>query len=285
MKRLLEMTRADRLAIVGIGLTILIFVATEGIPRFDDPQQLVKYKVLLCGIVLAVILYLSCRLIWILKDRFTYYRDDFNLRHATMSRQTVLSEIHNDDGDLKWEKEVNLRVFRDNVPVRRSSKHSITLETKHNGFNPRAIIIDSDKKIFLDVVVTNNGAEIDVDGVPNYHYEWYYKFRQPLKNKGAFVKYSYKFDLPGAEARAFSHGAVFFFVQDIEYIPTNGTLLAPPGYKIEIESHYMLDCDDVRQELPPDAQPQLDADGKKLTWAFPYFKASKLHCHYKLLPE
>ena len=60
---------------------------------------------------------------------------------------------------------------------------------------------------------------------------------------------------------------------------------APPGYKIEIGERYMLDCDDVKQALPPDAQPQLDADGKKLTWAFPYIKKSKLHCHYKLLPE
>ena len=91
-----------------------------------------------------------------------------------MSSSTVISKIRNDNGDLKWENEVHLRVFRNDVPIRKSSKYFITLETKHNDFHPRATIISSDEKISLQPEDLNAGEEVDVDGVPNYRYEWRY---------------------------------------------------------------------------------------------------------------
>src|SRR5262249_38838319 len=101
MKRPHKITLADWLAIGGIALTTLIFVAQEGLPRFNDPQQLAKYKLLLGAIVLIVMLFLLCRYIWHLMRRFIDYRNDYNLADATMLSSMLITEILNRAGDLQ----------------------------------------------------------------------------------------------------------------------------------------------------------------------------------------
>jgi hypothetical protein len=286
MKRRGRITFADWLGIGGVVLTILIFVAQEGLPRFDDPRQLAKYKFLLGAIVLVVILYLVGRYIWFLKGRFTDYRDEHNQRIATTLSSTQNAEILNKNGDLRVEYEWHLRVFRNDVPIRRSRTHAFLSETKLSDFRPGARILSASPKISLRPVVLKDGEEEDVAGATNYVYEWFYKFNPPLKNKGASITYSYVITLPGSEAFAFTqHGAHFFFDQKLDYIPNDVTLLAPAGYKIEVVNCFIQDSDGHERELPPGATPQLDATGKKLTGTIPYIKAATLFWHYKLLPE
>jgi len=124
MQRLHKITFADWLAIGGVVLTILIFVAQEGLPRFNDPQQLAKYKFLLGAIVLIVILFLLYRYIWSLMLRFTDYRDDHNLADATMLSSILIAAVLNRSGDLQVDNEEHLHVFRNDVPIRRSSSLS-----------------------------------------------------------------------------------------------------------------------------------------------------------------
>jgi hypothetical protein len=193
MKRLGKITLADWLGISAVVLTTLIFVAQEGLPRLDDPLQLAKYKFLLGGIVLAVVLYLLCRYIWILKLRFADYRAGHKMQNATMLSSTLIAEVRNKDGDLKFEDEEHLRVFRNDVPIRRSRKHFFTSESKLSDFRPVARIIgSSDQKIALRPVVLKDGEEEVVAGATNYRYEWVYKFSPPLKNKGSHIKYSFR---------------------------------------------------------------------------------------------
>lgn len=222
------------------------------------------------------------------RDKYFGYKNrnselTLRLNESTSLRSTYRVRILNSDGDLHYERYFYLELNKD-IELKETRKDMMGNEVPITDFPPTAKVISSIPRGLSLAASDVVKYESIRGGRKHYDYAWRYQLNPPLKRKRDFIEYGYSAIIPKGEPKAFSsEGALFFFYHHAIPLDIKYSLIAPPGYCINILDYWIEDYDGRKEILAKSEAPILDDSGQLLSWLPTYKNGYCFICRYNLI--
>ena len=269
------------LAAIGLATAITIFVA-QG-PYESAWSYLFAFSPILISI-LIIITYKGVARLRRFYQALIHAKEAYDLISATNIKSTFRVRIMNTQGDLHYERYFYVELIKDGVVISKTRKDLVSSEIEIENFPPPAVVkssIPRNVKLHPCEVYYANTVR---GGRQHRDHYWRYEIVPPLRRKGDFIEYGYSSVVPKCEPKVFTDsGALFFFHHEALPLDIRYSLMAPPGYCVEIMDSWTEDYEGRRQEIRPSEAPVVDESGQMLTWQPAYRKRTAFICRYRLI--
>lgn len=268
-----NMKRRDLwLGVLGILVSLSVFAAE---PYRDWRRYIVALSPI--GVVLVAIGGLHLR---------RWFRDMKNrLALATVTRvdATAIVRILNDAGDVAIERRTRIQLISDASKIYSTPESGAFLENEATDLPPPANVTDSLQpgrrlvsRFLFSSLVHQEGADL-------HKYSWSYEIEPPLVGRGDFVEFTNTHSVLRDRAKAFTpDGDVSFWVRPSYDFEATASLIAPPGYRIEVLGAWIEDFDGTRINVERDEMPKLSVDRTVLEWRLIWRTGARHGCRYRL---
>ena len=267
------MTRDVALALIGLALSITLFVA-QG-PYTNAWKYIVGFSPLLATLLTLAAIHLV--------RRYRALGHALSLAMGTRLSLSSVVRIENRAGDVTMERRRKLSIVSDKTVVSYTPDEGVFVSTKADGLPPTATITASRVASRRLILKTSYDAPVQIRGQQAWQYGWSYRIEPPLHGKGDFVEYVVQLRLPATESEIFEPEGDTFVVENAYYASTTDiALIAPSGYIFQLVDSWLEDFDGNRIELDDRERPRISTNAHELTWKPTWQKGARHICRLRL---
>lgn len=264
-------------------MSVFIFIA-QG-PYENYWQYFLPTVPLFVAIIFAIALRIKKKFTK-MTQAFEVLKNKYDLMTSIRGASHMLVRIKNKNGTIDYEREYTLELVK-NVKVKTTKREHISCEVPINSIPPEAHILESTITNQKLLPIKCVSEEKEISGRKYYHYSWYYRLDKPMTQKGEKIGFRYIItNITKSEEKAFTdEGGVLFVTCGAMEIKINATLIAPPGYFLEIMEYKAIDYNNKERTDLNIPKPSMGTGNEVLNWELPYAHAINYVCKYRCVEK